>query len=124
MAVTGCSKCIKYMVFAFNLLFWLVGCAVLGLGLWIRFDPKFHQYVDFDSLYTSSYVLVGAGAAMMVVCFLGCCGAYRESQCMLGGFFTFLLMVLVAIVVVMVLGYFKRDDVKEVKVKQNKKFSD
>lgn len=30
------------------------------------------------------YVLVGAGALMMAVGFLGCCGATRESQCVLG----------------------------------------
>ncbi|OWK04741.1 TSPAN2 [Cervus elaphus hippelaphus] len=30
------------------------------------------------------YVLVGAGALMMAVGFFGCCGATRESQCVLG----------------------------------------
>lgn len=30
------------------------------------------------------YILIAAGALMMVVGFLGCCGAIRESPCMLG----------------------------------------
>lgn len=30
------------------------------------------------------YILIGAGALIMVVGFLGCCGAVQESQCMLG----------------------------------------
>ncbi len=30
------------------------------------------------------YILIGAGALMMVVGFLGCCGAIQESPCMLG----------------------------------------
>lgn len=30
------------------------------------------------------YILIGAGALMMLVGFLGCCGAVQESQCMLG----------------------------------------
>lgn len=30
------------------------------------------------------YILIGAGALMMLVGFLGCCGASQESQCMLG----------------------------------------
>lgn len=30
------------------------------------------------------YILIGAGALMMLVGFLGCCGALQESQCMLG----------------------------------------
>ena len=33
---------------------------------------------------TGLYVLVGAGALMMTVGFFGCCGAMRESQCVLG----------------------------------------
>lgn len=35
-------------------------------------------------LPTGLYVLVGAGALMMAVGFFGCCGAMRESQCVLG----------------------------------------
>ena len=81
--------------------------------MWIRFDPRFHQYVDFDYLYTASYVLMGVGAVMVVICFLGCCGAYKESNCMLGTFFTFLLIIFMTVVVVMVLGYFRKDDVEE-----------
>ncbi|ELK05942.1 Tetraspanin-2 [Pteropus alecto] len=42
------------------------------------------------------YVLVGAGALMMAVGFFGCCGAMRESQCVLGSFFTCLLVIFAA----------------------------
>ena len=42
------------------------------------------------------YILLGAGALMLVVAFLGCCGAFRESQCMLVTFFSLLLVVIVA----------------------------
>lgn len=39
-----------------------------------------------DILYVcvGVYILIGAGALMMVVGFLGCCGAIQESPCMLG----------------------------------------
>lgn len=39
-----------------------------------------------DILYVcvGVYMLIGAGALMMVVGFLGCCGAIQESPCMLG----------------------------------------
>ncbi|KAJ6661044.1 hypothetical protein lerEdw1_016845 [Lerista edwardsae] len=42
------------------------------------------------------YVLVGAGVLMMTVGFFGCCGAARESQCLLGAFFTCLLVIFAA----------------------------
>ena len=39
-----------------------------------------------ESLYVcvGVYILIAAGALMMVVGFLGCCGAIQESPCMLG----------------------------------------
>lgn len=35
-------------------------------------------------VYVGVYILIGAGALMTVVGFLGCCGAIRESPWMLG----------------------------------------
>lgn len=42
------------------------------------------------------YIILAAGGLLMIVSFLGCCGAFRESQCMLIGFFGCLLVVVVA----------------------------
>lgn len=114
MALTGCSKCLKYLLFLFNLLFWLAGCAVLGIGIWIRVDPHFHQFVDIQYLYTASYILIGIGSAMMVICFMGCCGSLKENQCMLGTFWFFLLIIMLGVAGCMVAAYFKKDDVKDV----------
>ncbi|XP_078113028.1 CD9 molecule a isoform X3 [Sander vitreus] len=87
-ALSGGEMCIKYLMFAFNLVFWLAGTAVFAIGLWLRLDPKTKGLFEGpDSLYvfyTGVYILIGAGALMMVVGFLGCCGAIQESPCMLG----------------------------------------
>uniref|UniRef100_A0A665VMA6 Tetraspanin n=1 Tax=Echeneis naucrates TaxID=173247 RepID=A0A665VMA6_ECHNA len=96
-ALSGGEMCIKYLMFAFNLVFWLAGTAVFAIGLWLRFDPKTKGLFEgADSpyvFYTGVYILIGAGALMMVVGFLGCCGAIQESPCMLGLFFFFLLII-------------------------------
>jgi hypothetical protein len=57
-----------------------VGCCT-GLGC-----PVFSQALNALPGLSSTglYVLVGAGALMMTVGFFGCCGAMRESQCVLG----------------------------------------
>lgn len=40
---------------------------------------SFHAFIS-----AGVYILIAAGALMMVVGFLGCCGAIKESPCMLG----------------------------------------
>ncbi|KAI1882093.1 hypothetical protein AGOR_G00247140 [Albula goreensis] len=97
MGVVGGIKCIKYLMFAFNCLFWLAGTAVLAIGLWLRFDPKTKGLFEGEEspsvFFTGVYILIAAGALMMVVGFLGCCGAIQESPCMLGLFFFCLLII-------------------------------
>ncbi|KAK5602168.1 cd9 antigen [Crenichthys baileyi] len=96
-ALSGGERCIKYLMFAFNLVFWLAGTAVMAIGLWLRLDSKTKALFEGpDSpyvFYTGVYILIGAGVLMMVVGFLGCCGAIQESPWMLGLFFFFLLII-------------------------------
>ncbi|KAG7216082.1 hypothetical protein INR49_007834 [Caranx melampygus] len=39
-ALSGGEMCIKYLMFACNLVLWLAGTAVFAIGLWLRLDPK------------------------------------------------------------------------------------
>ncbi|XP_029453125.1 CD9 antigen [Rhinatrema bivittatum] len=115
MAVKGGTKCIKYLLFIFNFIFWLAGTAVLAIGLWLRFDKQTKSMFDVEtnhsSFYTGVYILIGAGALMMVVGFLGCCGAIQESQCMLVLFFTFLLIIFAIEIAAGIWGFTNKDKV-------------
>ncbi|ELU16395.1 hypothetical protein CAPTEDRAFT_182031 [Capitella teleta] len=113
----GCYSCIKYLMFAFNFLFWLLGCAILGVGIWVRVDTNFKQYVDsnetFNILYTAAYILICVGAIIMVVGFLGCCGAIRESQCMLATFFLFLFIIFIILLGAGIWTIVEKDTLKD-----------
>ncbi|XP_062373838.1 CD9 molecule b isoform X2 [Sardina pilchardus] len=117
MGVYGGMKCIKYLMFGFNFLFWLAGTAVLAVGLWLRFDKRTEGlFAPTDSpsvFFTGVYLLIVAGALMMVVGFLGCCGAIRESPCMLGLFFFFLLLIFAAEVAAGIWGLSNKEKVVE-----------
>uniref|UniRef100_A0A8B9J7N7 Tetraspanin 2b n=1 Tax=Astyanax mexicanus TaxID=7994 RepID=A0A8B9J7N7_ASTMX len=72
--VEGGMKCVKYLLFIFNFIFWYV-----------------YVYVFFVlcvcvcvCVCTGVYILIVAGGLVMLVGFFGCCGAVRESQCLLG----------------------------------------
>ncbi|XP_038124792.1 CD9 molecule a isoform X1 [Cyprinodon tularosa] len=114
-ALSGGERCIKYLMFAFNLVFWLTGTAVLGIGLWLKLDSKTKGLFEGpDSpvvFYTGVYILIGAGVLMMVVGFLGCCGAIQESPWMLGVFFFFLLIIFAIEVGAGIWGFSKQNEV-------------
>lgn len=113
----SCYTCIRYLMFAFNFLFWLLGCAILGVGIWVLVDKNFSKYVDnsdhFNMLYTGAYVFIAIGVIMMVVGFLGCCGAIRENQCMLGTFFALLFIIFGILIAAGVWAVVAKDDLKE-----------
>ncbi|KAL7827947.1 hypothetical protein AOLI_G00310990 [Acnodon oligacanthus] len=113
--VTGGVSCIKYLMFAFNFLFWLAGTGVLAVALWLRFDKKTEGLFQVEgsptAFFTGVYILIVAGALMMVVGFLGCCGAIRESPCMLGLFFIFLLVLFAAEVAAGIWGLSNKDTI-------------
>uniref|UniRef100_A0A9L0T2A0 Tetraspanin n=2 Tax=Equus TaxID=9789 RepID=A0A9L0T2A0_HORSE len=91
----------------------LAGSAVIAFGLWFRFGGTMKDFSSEDKspeyFYMGLYVLVGAGALMMAVGFFGCCGATRESQCVLGSFFTCLLVIFAAEVTTGVFAFIGKD---------------
>ncbi|KAM8795691.1 tetraspanin-2 isoform 2-T2 [Eudromia elegans] len=93
-------RCIKILLFIFNLTFWMAGLAVIAFGLWLRFGGVMAEFASDkrspEHFFMGLYVLVGAGALMTTVGFFGCCGAARESQCLLGAFFACLLVIFAA----------------------------
>ncbi|KAK7149911.1 hypothetical protein R3I94_009283 [Phoxinus phoxinus] len=113
--LSSAEQCIKYIIFGFNFIFWLAGTGVLAVGLWLRFDERtkgLFTAEDSPSVFlTGVYILIVAGAVMMVVGFLGCCGAIKESSCMLGIFFVFLLIIFAAEVAAGIWGLSNKEKV-------------
>jgi len=102
----------KYLLFTFNLLFWLIGVFLLAIGVWAQADENFvnvilrvsgenqepaeniAMYVNYMSLF-----IIALGGVITIIALFGCCGAIRESRCCLGVFFTLLLICFLVTVV-------------------------
>lgn len=113
---SACIKVIKYFLFLFNLLFFILGGVILGFGVWILADRSSFIYLlqtSSHSLSVGAYVFIGVGAVTMLMGFLGCIGAVNEVRCLLGLYFVFLLLIFIAQVVAGVLFYFNMDKVKQ-----------
>ncbi|XP_010144829.1 PREDICTED: tetraspanin-1 [Eurypyga helias] len=80
----------------------LGGGTLLGVGIWVTVDGQ--SFLDiFGALSSSvlqvvnvSYFLIVIGAILMVIGFLGCCGAQKESKCLLMMFFSVVLIIFIA----------------------------
>ncbi|XP_018426403.1 PREDICTED: tetraspanin-2 [Nanorana parkeri] len=99
--LSGSLRCLKYLLLTFNLIFLLAGSAIVAVGLWLLFTGNIKELSEGDEdvyafFFIGLYVLVGAGALMMLIGSFGCCGAARESQCLLGAFFACLLVIFAA----------------------------
>ncbi|XP_007551686.1 tetraspanin 34a [Poecilia formosa] len=99
-----CTGFLKVMMFIFNGGIFLAGLVILGVGIWVTVDSDsllnlVEKVVDLpDEVFKLNYVgymLIGVGAVLLIIGFLGCCGAVKESRCMLLTFFSLVLIIFI-----------------------------
>uniref|UniRef100_A0A8C0IMI8 Tetraspanin 1 n=1 Tax=Chelonoidis abingdonii TaxID=106734 RepID=A0A8C0IMI8_CHEAB len=85
----GCFSFLKLMMFVFNGVIFLSGLAVLGIGIWVKVDGgSFVQILgaaapQLMQLINVGYLCITVGTFLLLMGFLGCCGAMKESKCLL-----------------------------------------
>ncbi|XP_050781498.1 tetraspanin-1-like isoform X2 [Gopherus flavomarginatus] len=98
----GCFSFLKLMMFVFNGVIFLSGLAVLGIGIWVKVDGgSFVQILgaaapQLMQLINVGYLCIAVGTFLLLMGFLGCCGAMKESKCMLLLFFVIILILFIA----------------------------
>ncbi|XP_024422217.3 leukocyte antigen CD37 isoform X2 [Desmodus rotundus] len=97
-AQESCLSLIKYLLFVFNLFFFVLGSLVFCFGIWILVDKtSFVSFVglSFLPLQIWSKALAISGILTMGLALLGCLGALKELRCLLGLYFGILLLLFV-----------------------------
>lgn len=93
----SCFSCSKYILFAFNLIIFLAGATTLGLGIYLKLEKEPNQEVlneiPAEALSIGATMMIAVGCIMFVIAFLGCCGACKESQCLLSMYLVLLILV-------------------------------
>ncbi|XP_032868967.1 leukocyte antigen CD37-like [Amblyraja radiata] len=116
MAAKGCIVLTKYFLFVFNLFFFFLGGVMLGFGLWILFDKtSFISVLETAvvPLRLFSYVFSALGIFTMMMGFLGCIGSLKEVKCMLGIYFTLLVLLMASQITIGVLVYTQRNMIEK-----------
>jgi len=73
--------CVKYTLFCFNIVAWLVGLGLFAFAIWIRVEPGFEEWVSILNIYAyyiGVYILIAVSVLVLITSFLGCCSALME----------------------------------------------
>jgi len=107
---TYISGCVKYTMFFFNFIFWLMGLLLMGIGIYAIMDKwssgeAFKLSTIFDVIFNIGFLLLLIGFIVFIVSFAGCIGALRENMCLLRFYSLCLLIFFLAEMTVIALGF-------------------
>ncbi|XP_069096749.1 tetraspanin-14 [Pleurodeles waltl] len=110
------SCCYKYLLFTYNIIFWLSGVVLLAVGLWAWSEKgvlsditKVTRLHGFDPVY----LVLLVGMVMFVLGFAGCVGALRENICLLKFFCGAIVLIFFLELAVAVLAFLFQDWVRD-----------
>lgn len=101
----SCAGFLKAIMFFFNGIIFLAGAGILAVGIWVKVDSgsvfSFLAKIpntpsQLGQVLNVGYLLIALGGLLLIIGFLGCCGAIRESKCMLLLFFIVVMVIFVA----------------------------
>merc|ERR1740137_50573 len=109
--VDGGMKCVKYVLFLFNLIFFLAGLTLIIAGALVQ--TKLSSYFDFfgGSVTALAVLLIVVGSIIFLIGFFGCCGAYKENYCMTMTFAFLLGIIFILEIAAGIAAYVMRDQV-------------
>ncbi|XP_060528129.1 CD63 antigen-like [Cylas formicarius] len=86
---------VKYILFAFNLIFAISGLGIIIAGGLVLSDVSDFKHFTDNDLLGPPVVLIVTGSIVFIIAFLGCFGAIRESYKMLMAFSALLLVIFI-----------------------------
>jgi len=113
MAIEGSLKCIKFLMCIFNILFLLLGIALVITGIVVT--TQFSDYIEvLGSGYNVTPILIILlGVIIAVISFFGCYGAMRENKCMINFFAICVIVIFLVQAVCVILAFVKKGEVEK-----------
>jgi len=114
MGVEGGMKCVKFLLFFFNFIFWLCGLALIIVGILVQ--VTFHKTLMIKDASASAIpiVIIVVGVVIFFIAFFGCCGAWKENYCMVTTFVILLSLIIIVEIAAAIAGYIYRGKVSAI----------
>jgi len=107
-------RCLRGFFSSCNFMFWLLGCAILGAGIWLHFSKsEYHAVLPISSsdYLCSATLAIAIGATVLVIGFLGCCGSLMQIRCMLLAYFIIVMMLVLFECGIGLMGFAYKDHI-------------
>ncbi|XP_008291891.1 CD63 antigen [Stegastes partitus] len=114
MAVEGGMKCVKFLLFFFNFIFWICGLALIVVGILVQVSVHNTFMINDASASGAPIVVIGIGVVIFFIAFFGCCGAWKENYCMVTTFAVLLSLIIIVELAAAIAGYVFRNKISTV----------
>ncbi|XP_062520510.1 tetraspanin-5-like [Corticium candelabrum] len=114
----ACFECswrlsfLKYSIFLSNVVGWLVGAGLIGIGIWVITERSKYDSVN-NLAFNPSLIILIAGSIMFIIGFFGCVGAIRQNRYLLEIYVVLLTVIFVLEAVAGVLAFVYRDEIRD-----------
>merc|ERR1712110_986057 len=106
----------RILLYVFSLAIFLIGGACIAGSLWAHFFGAYYGLIDLVSYVYNviwfRWAVLGFGCSLLLVSFMGCCGAAKKNGCLLGTFSLVMGIFGLALVVVGALSLVYKDKVQ------------
>lgn len=111
--------CIRFTLCTCNVLAWLAGCGILGVGIWLNLAYGGYATIlpAYSSLSADSLCII-AGVVTFAISFFGCCGSWFRNRCLLLMYFTLVTLTFSLEVTVGTLAFVYRESLTDTLRKQ------
>lgn len=105
---TFVSPVVKYLLFIFNFIFWIISLVMVGIGVYARMMKHAEAALAYLSVDPAVMLMV-IGILMFIITFCGCVGSLRENICLLQTFCICLTVIFLLQLAAGILGFIFSD---------------
>ncbi|CAL1569029.1 unnamed protein product [Knipowitschia caucasica] len=106
------SPVVKYLLFFFNFLFWIIALVMVGIGVYARLMKNAEMALACLAVDPAVMLMV-VGVLMFVITFCGCVGSLRENICLLQMFCICLTIIFLLQLTAGILGFIFSDKARD-----------
>ncbi|XP_023130401.1 tetraspanin-33 [Amphiprion ocellaris] len=105
---TFVSPVVKYLLFVFNFIFWIISLVMVSIGVYARMMKHAETALACLSVDPAIMLMV-VGVLMFIITFCGCVGSLRENICLLQTFCVCLTLIFILQLAAGILGFIFSD---------------